>query len=65
MPKVNRKELSQYIFYIPEVNEQRIISEILTDIDMDIEKLEKKLNKYKNLKQGMMEELLTGKVRLI
>jgi type I restriction enzyme S subunit len=34
-------------------------------MDSDIKKLEEKLNKYQEVKQGMMEELLTGKVRLI
>ena len=65
MPKVNRKELSEYEFYIPEQEEQKAISIILLDMDMEIEKLEKKLLKYQQIKQGMMEELLTGKVRLV
>lgn len=65
MPKVNRKELSEYKFFIPKVDEQREITLILTDMDSEIERLEMKLLKYKQLKQGMMEELLTGKVRLV
>ena len=35
------------------------------DMDLDIYKLEEKLSKYQKIKQGMMEELLTGKVRLV
>ncbi len=65
MPKVNRKELSEYKFFIPKVDEQREITLILTDMDSEIERLEMKLLKYKQLKQGMMEELLTGRVRLV
>ena len=48
----------------PTKEEQSAISKVLSDIDSDIEQQEKKLNKYKLLKQGMMQNLLTGKVRL-
>lgn len=65
MPKVNRKELSNYEFRVPEEDEQKAIAEILSDMDLEIEKLEEKLSKYQKIKQGMMEELLTGKVRLV
>lgn len=50
---------------IPSFSEQNSIAEILSDIDAEIEALEKKLDKYKMLKQGMMQNLLTGKIRLI
>ena len=65
MPKVNRKELSEYKFLLPEIEEQKRITSILTDMDSEIEILEEKLSKYQKIKQGMMEELLTGKVRLM
>jgi type I restriction enzyme S subunit len=65
MPKVNRKELSEYKFLLPEIEEQKRITSILTDMDSEIEILEEKLSKYQKIKQGMMEELLTGKVRLV
>ncbi|MFZ4590422.1 MAG: restriction endonuclease subunit S [Ignavibacteria bacterium] len=45
--------------------EQNRIAQILSDMDLEIESLEKKLEKYKLLKQGMMQNLLTGKIRLI
>ena len=51
--------------YLPKHKEQTAIAEILLDMDDEIDKLTQKLNKYKNIKQGMMQELLTGKVRLI
>lgn len=49
---------------IPELDEQKAIATILSDMDEEIFKLEKKLEKYKKIKQGMMEQLLTGKIRL-
>ena len=45
--------------------EQDHIAQILSDMDFEIELLEKKLEKYKMVKQGMMQDLLTGKIRLI
>lgn len=45
--------------------EQKAIADILSDINSEIQKLESKKNKYKLIKQGMMQELLTGKTRLL
>lgn len=45
--------------------EQTAIAQILSDMDAEVEQLEQKLNKYKMMKQGMMQELLTGKTRLV
>jgi type I restriction enzyme S subunit len=45
--------------------EQNEISTILTDMDNEIDLLEKKLSKSKLIKQGMMQNLLTGKIRLV
>ncbi len=47
------------------IEEQIAIAEILSDMDKEIEQLETKKAKYQNIKQGMMQELLTGKTRLI
>ncbi|MBS1641230.1 MAG: restriction endonuclease subunit S [Bacteroidetes bacterium] len=44
---------------------QKEIATILSDMDKEIEILEQKLDKYKSIKQGMMQDLLTGKVRLV
>ena len=46
-------------------SEQKAIARILSDMDAEIEGLEQKRDKYKGIKQGMMQELLTGKTRLI
>lgn len=45
--------------------EQTAIATVLSDMDADITALEQKLTKAKNIKQGMMQELLTGRIRLI
>lgn len=49
----------------PTIEEQTTIANILSDMDSEIEALEQKLNKYKNIKEGMMQELLTGRIRLL
>lgn len=49
----------------PTIDEQKAISQIFMDLDLEITKLEQKLTKYKNIKQGMMQVLLTGKIRLV
>ena len=49
----------------PKFPEQISIAQILADMDAEIELLEQKLEKQKQVKQGMMQVLLTGKVRLV
>lgn len=49
----------------PSEKEQKALSSCLGDMDIEIRKLKDKLSKYQKVKQGMMEELLTGKVRLM
>ena len=49
----------------PPLPEQQAIAQILSDMDAEIESLQKKRDKYKLIKEGMMDKLLTGKVRLI
>lgn len=65
-----RYNLSKKLFYdiefsCPEIQEQKAIAQVLSDMDSEIEALEEKLEKYKKIKQGMMQELLTGRIRLI
>ena len=45
--------------------EQRKIGNILEDMTIEIEEIRKSIDKYEFLKQGMMNDLLTGKVRLV
>jgi type I restriction enzyme S subunit len=48
----------------PTVEEQTTIAQVLSDMDSEINTLEKKRDKYKELKIGMMQQLLTGRIRL-
>jgi len=50
---------------VPDPKEQNNIARILSDMDAEIEALESKLVKYKMIKQGMMQNLLTGRIRLV
>ena len=50
---------------IPIHEDQVQIASIIRDMDSEIENLEQKLSKYQLAKQGMMQQLLTGKIRLI
>lgn len=50
---------------MPSISEQTAIANILSDCDSEIAALEEKRDKYKEIKQGMMQQLLTGKIRLI
>ena len=57
---------TDFICYLPPTKaEQTAIADILTTMDNEIEALEKERDKYKCIKQGMMQQLLTGKIRLI
>lgn len=49
----------------PTLPEQTAIAEVLSDMDAEIAALEAKLAKYRQIKQGMMHELLTGRIRLL
>jgi type I restriction enzyme S subunit len=61
-----QKDFINFIFKVPPTAaEQNEITEVLREIDNEIDGLESKLDKAKQVKQGMMQDLLTGKVRLI
>lgn len=58
--------LKRIFFQIPSSIEEQIgITKILSDMDEEIKELEKQLHKYIKLKQGMMQKLLTGEIRLV
>jgi len=57
--------LNFLVSYPPSKTEQSAIAQVLSDMDAEIEALEKKRDKYKLIKQGAMQLLLTGKVRLV
>lgn len=64
--KINLGQISKVKLYIPtSLKEQEQIATILSDMDAEISLLEQKLEKQKQIKEGMMQNLLTGKIRLV
>lgn len=60
-----QKDVGKFEFLLPPtIAEQKAISAILSEMDADITALEERLAKYRQVKQGMMQQLLTGKIRL-
>lgn len=57
-------DLSNLEISFPEYAEQKAITSIIIDMNSEIEELEEKRDKYLRLKAGMMQQLLTGRVRL-
>lgn len=66
VPQLTAPQVSKYTIALPPTEaEQTAIAAILSDMDAEIAALEAKLAKARCIKQGMMQELLTGRVRLI
>lgn len=57
--------LQEFKIQFPSLTEQTRIATILSDMDAELEALEDQLGKARKVKQGMMQELLTGRVRLV
>jgi type I restriction enzyme S subunit len=65
-PYITRNTIVDMLVKLPSsIDEQKAIAKILSDIDEELLKLEERHNKTKQLKQAMMQELLTGKTRLV
>lgn len=62
---LRRNEVLSCPLAIPRLEEQNEIANILSDMDAEIESISAKLAKTRQLKQGMMHELLTGRIRLV
>lgn len=62
---VSKASIAQTKLVVPKYEEQQAIASILSDMDDEITELEHKLAKYRQIKQGMMQQLLTGKIRLV
>jgi len=61
-----QKDLVNFSFFAPDsIEEQEQIAGLIYDMDVEIMKMKKELDKYRQIKQGMMNELLTGKIRLV
>lgn len=62
---VNLAELNKLEFPLPPLPEQTAIAEVLSDMDAELAELERRRDKTRMIKQGMMQELLTGRTRLL
>ena len=65
LPNIQKNRLNGFNLVLPKIEEQTLIATILSDMDAEITALQTKLDKYRQIKQGMMQELLTGRIRLI
>ena len=65
-PHVHPSDLNELqILYAKDIEEQQAIATILSDMDKEIANLEVQRDKYRLLKSGMMQKLLTGQIRLV
>ena len=62
---MNLLTIRKLLTALPSLSEQRAIASTLSDMDEELGTLETKREKARAIKQGMMQELLTGRVRLI
>lgn len=65
VPQLTAPQVAKYIVVKPSFEEQIAIAINLSDMDEEIQSLQQRLNKTRQIKQGMMQELLTGKTRLV
>ena len=63
--EISKKDTESLAISCPPLPEQQAIAAILSDMDTETEALESKLSKARAIKQGMMQELLTGRIRLV
>lgn len=64
-PGLNRSFVEKIIVKLPQILEQQAIAKIIMDIEIEIDLQKKYKMKIESVKQGMMEELLTGRTRLV
>lgn len=62
---ITRDTLTSLLVFNPPLGEQAAIAEVFSDMDAEISALEEKLAKARRIKHGMMQELLTGRIRLV
>ncbi|WP_018866222.1 MULTISPECIES: restriction endonuclease subunit S [unclassified Thioalkalivibrio] len=62
---LNSESLKLVEVFLPPEDEQTAIATVLSDMDTEIEALERRRDKARQIKQGMMQQLLTGRVRLV
>lgn len=62
---ISKSNIAKIVVPVPSIEEQTAIAAILSDLDSDIAALQSQLAKARQIKQGMMQELLTGRIRLV
>lgn len=62
---ISKTNIAKIEISLPSPDEQTAIAQVLSDMDAEIEAMEHKLAKHRMIKQGMMQELLTGKTRFV
>lgn len=62
---ISKNNLSTVCITVPSPEEQTAIATILSDMDEEIQALKQRISKTRQIKQGMMQELLTGRTRLV
>lgn len=65
MPRSDWKVIKDFFVATPSKQEQTAIAKVLSDMDQELQALQLRLHKTQQIKQGMMQELLTGKTRLV
>ena len=65
VPQLTVPQIRDIVIVLPSKEEQTAIANVLSSMDKEIETLNTKLEKYRNLKTAMMQQLFTGKIRLI
>ena len=64
-PNISQTIVKNLTIKLPDYDAQMAIGKLLNDMDKEIKEIETKTWKYRQLKQGMMQQLLTGKIRLM
>lgn len=64
VPMISQKQIKEFNIGIPSIQEQKKIADILSSVDEKLDVLSEKKTTYQELKKGLMQQLLTGKVRV-
>ena len=65
LPSLSGSVLASIELHLPSIPEQTAIANVLSDMDAELDALQARRDKTRALKQGMMQELLTGRIRLV
>jgi len=65
MPRSDWNVVKKYVVLLPSIPEQEAIVQVLSTFDEEIVAMEEKLRKFRHIKQAMMQQLLTGRIRLV